>query len=74
MISMDFVLELLKTQIKHDSILVVVDHFSKMALFLPCSRTSDASEVVKIYFDVIKLHGLLKNIVSDRDVKFTNYF
>ena len=69
---MEFVLRLLKTLRKHDSILVVVDHFSKMAHFLPYSSTCDASRVAKIFFDgVIKLHGLPKTIVSNMDVKFT---
>ena len=72
---MDFVLGLSKNIRKHDFIFVVVNHFSKMAHFLPCSKTSDASKISQIYFDgVVKLHGLLKTIVSDRDVKFMSYF
>jgi len=64
-----------KTTRKHDSILMVIDRFSKMAHFLPCSKTSDASRVATIYFDeVVRLHGLPKTIVSDRDIKFTSYF
>ena len=72
---MDFVLGLSKTLRKHDSVLVVVDRFSKIAHFLLCSCTSDAFRVAKIFFDdVVKLHRLPKIIVADRDVKFTSYF
>ena len=64
-----------KTARNYDFILIVVDCFSNIAHFLPCSKTSDASRIVTIYFDeVVRLHRLLKIIVSDRDVKFTSYF
>ena len=72
---MDFVIELPCTFRKHDSILLVVDRFSKMAHFLPCSKTFDASKIAKFYFDeIVKLYGLPETIVFDRDVRFMNYF
>ena len=74
-VSMDFVLGLPRTPKKHNIIMVVVDSFSKMAYFIPCSKTLDTSKVAWLYFDeVVKYHEVPKTIVSDRDVKLTSYF
>ena len=73
--NLDFGLGLLKTQRNKDSIMVIVHRFSKMAHFVPCNKSNDASLIADLYFkEIVCLHGIPKTMVSDPDSKFLTHF
>ena len=72
---MDFVFGLPRTRYGHDSVYVVIDHFIKMTHFISCHKIDDTKHVVDLFLrKIVRLHGMPRTIISDRDVKFLSYF
>jgi len=73
-ISMDFITGLPTVQGK-DYIYVVVDRLTKFAHFFAIPTRFMVAKVAELFFqEVFRLHGLPKNIVSDRDNRFMGGF
>jgi hypothetical protein len=74
-ISMDFIVGLPNTSLRHDSIWVIVDRLTKTAHFLPMHTTYNAKNFAEIYLDqIVRLHEIPKTIISDRGAQFIAQF
>ena len=72
---MDFVTGLPRSLREHDTIWVMVDHLTKFAHFLPICLSNSVEDLGVIYVrEIVRLHGILISIVSDRDPHFTSLF
>ena len=73
-VSMDFIVALPKSE-GFGSIMVVVDRFSKYATFIPAPADCKVDEAARLFFkNVVKLWGVPRSIISDRDPRFTGKF
>ena len=69
---MDWIVGLPRTVERYDAILTVTDRLTKMVHFIPTRVESDAVETAHLFLrEVVRLHGLPREIVSDRDPRFT---
>ena len=72
---MDFVTHLPRTSQKYDAMWVIVDRLTKSTHFLAVWMTFTLKEFCRLYIrEIIRLHGVLVSIVSDRDPRFTAQF
>jgi hypothetical protein len=72
---MDLITQLPPTRDGLDAIIVFVDRLTKMVHFASCSTTATAEQVAKLFVrHVWRLHGVPREVVSDRDPRFTSAF
>ena len=77
-LTLDFVTDLAPSTTlgqTYDSILVVVDRFTKMSHYIPCRKDITAEGLADIFLrEILRLHGVPKSIVSDRGPILTSKF
>jgi hypothetical protein len=70
----DFIMEL-SVSCGKDFVLMFIDRITKMSHFIPCSKTTNASEFAKLFVShIVRLYGLPDTIVSDCGSIFTSHF
>ena len=58
-----------------DATMDVMDRISKMTHFIAWHKVDDATNITDLFLqDVVRLHGILRTIVSNRDTKFLSHF
>ena len=54
---------------------MIVDRLTKSAHFLPMKNSDSVEKLVELYVkEIVRLHGTLVSIVSDRDLRFTSRY
>jgi hypothetical protein len=72
---MDFVGGLPMSRKGHDYLYVVVDHFRKMCILMPCTKQVTAEQMAQLFFQNVWVHfGFPKSIISDQDSRFVGSF
>ena len=77
-VSLDFITYLPSSYIgtkEYNAILVVVDHYTKIARFIPTTTNIIAPEFVALFHENIELQfGSPKGVVLDQDTRITSKF
>ena len=71
---MDFIVKLPISD-SYDTILTIMDTFSKASIFIPCNKSINAEQTAKLYATYVLPHyGLPHRIISDCNPRFTSMF
>ncbi|KAF5698706.1 reverse transcriptase domain-containing protein, partial [Fusarium globosum] len=79
-ITMDFITKLPlseepSTGIFYDSIMIIVDRFTKFSYYIPYQESTDAEQLSYVFYrHIVSIHGLPKEILSDRGGTFAATF
>ena len=74
-IGMNFNTHLPTTRAGHTALYVIVDRLTELTHIVPTTDNATAPEVAEVFVNtIVRHHGLPRNIVFDRDAKFTSRF
>jgi hypothetical protein len=74
-VTFDFIVKLPKANRGNDSICVFVDKLTKLVHFVACKEEVSAKEFAELYIDhVFRLHGLIREFITNRYTRFTSAF
>ena len=74
-VTLDLITQLPRTRFGNDAVVVFVDHLTKVAHMAPTTTTVTAPKLARIFMhEVIRLHGVPRVLLSDRDPRFTGAF
>jgi hypothetical protein len=74
-ISVDFIIGLPRSTKQNDVIMEVVEKLSKFAHFIPVKSNCKEIDIANIIMkEMFRLHGMPREIISNRDTKFTSRF
>ena len=69
---MDFITDLPESD-GYDTILVVINHLTKMSHFISCKKDLDAWQFTSLFMQhIVRLHGIPREIITDRGSLFTS--
>jgi len=69
---MDFITDLPLSK-GSDTVLIVIDRLTKMAHFIPCTKNMHAKQFQETFIkEIFRLHGLPRDIITDRGLIFTS--
>ncbi|KAG5295155.1 hypothetical protein I7I48_11937 [Histoplasma ohiense] len=75
---MDFIIELppvIQKGIIYDSILVILNCYTKLAKYFSCMTSITASDFAELFIDaILSDYDLSSSIISDRDKLFTSHY
>jgi hypothetical protein len=74
-VGVDFITDFPESASGNDCVVTFVDYLTKRVHWRACKKSLDAAGFASLFIDnVIRLHGVPKEVVSDRDVRFQDFW